>query len=311
MIDIGLIAPDLELREDGIWYSKDQRSVSYPVDGHAACFALEDSSFWFAHRNACIVAAVKTFPPPKGGAIFDVGGGNGFVARGLLDAGFDAVLLEPGMAGAHNAKKRGVQNIICATTETARIRSDSIPAVGLFDVIEHIEDDGGFLRSLRSKVKRGGHLYATVPAFNVLWAKEDATAGHFRRYTRGGICKAIADAGFDILFSSYIFRPLPLPIFLFRVLPHWLRLDLTKDAEQGPARTRREAAAGLRECWIACFRRRSGTSWPASPCVSAQVAWWSRGPRDRGRPGQARAARPRRDFEAYSCESFGATRCSN
>lgn len=228
MIDIGLIAPDLELREDGIWYSRDQRSVSYPVDGHAGCFALEDSSFWFAHRNRCIVAAVKTFPPPEGGAIFDIGGGNGFVARGLLDAGFDAVLLEPGVAGAHNAQKRGVQNIICATTETARIRSDSIPAAGLFDVIEHIENDVGFLRSLRSNVKRGGHLYATVPAFNVLWAKEDVMAGHFRRYTRGGICKAIADAGFDILFSSYIFRPLPLPIFLFRVLPHWLRLDLTK-----------------------------------------------------------------------------------
>jgi hypothetical protein len=30
--------------------------------------------------------AVRAFPPPDGGTIFDIGGGNGFVARGLLDA---------------------------------------------------------------------------------------------------------------------------------------------------------------------------------------------------------------------------------
>lgn len=189
MIDIAAIAPDLRLAEDGIWYSPDTQPISYPSDGNDACFALEDSSFWFAHRNDCIVAAASKFPPPVGGTIVDVGGGNGFVARGLLRAGFEVVLLEPGAAGAHNARKRGVQHIVCATTETARIKNDSIPAVGLFDVIEHIENDGAFLRSLRSKVRRGGYLYATVPAFNALWAKDDEEAGHFRRYSRSSISR--------------------------------------------------------------------------------------------------------------------------
>lgn len=226
MIDIAAIAPDLRLAEDGIWYSPDTQPISYPSDGNDACFALEDSSFWFAHRNDCIVAAASKFPPPVGGTIVDVGGGNGFVARGLLRAGFEVVLLEPGAAGAHNARKRGVQHIVCATTETARIKNDSIPAVGLFDVIEHIENDGAFLRSLRSKVRRGGHLYATVPAFNALWAKDDEEAGHFRRYTRSSISRTIASAGFEIVFCTCIFRPLPLPIFLFRALPYRLHLDV-------------------------------------------------------------------------------------
>jgi hypothetical protein len=88
MIHIAAIAPDLRLAEDGIWYSAETRPVSYPSDGNDACFALEDVSFWFAHRNDCIVAAARKFPPPPGEAIFDLGGGNGFVARGLLDAGF-------------------------------------------------------------------------------------------------------------------------------------------------------------------------------------------------------------------------------
>jgi len=228
MVDIASIAPDLQLREDGIWYSPDQQTVSYPVDGHTACYALEDASFWFRHRNDCIVAAVKRFPPPDGGTIFDVGGGNGYVARGLLDAGFEVVLLEPGTAGAHNAQKRGVQQIICATTDTARVRSGSLPAVGLFDVIEHIEDDGAFLRTLRSMVRPGGRLYATVPAFQGLWSRDDVDAGHFRRYTLRRIGKTLAEAGFEIVFSTYIFRPLPLPIFLFRALPTWLHLRLPR-----------------------------------------------------------------------------------
>jgi SAM-dependent methyltransferase len=232
MVDIASIAPGLELREDGIWYSPDAQAVSYPAEGHGACIALEDESFWFRHRNRCIVAAVKAFPPADGGTIFDIGGGNGFVARGLLDAGFDTVLLEPGAAGARNAQRRGVRQIICATTETARLRDGSLPAVGLFDVIEHIEDDAAFLRSLRSKLHGGGRLYATVPAFQTLWSEDDVGAGHFRRYTRAAITGTIAAAGFEIEIATYIFRPLPLPIFLSRVLPDRLGIGIKREVKK-------------------------------------------------------------------------------
>lgn len=232
MVDIASIAPGLELRDDGIWYSVDARPVSYPTEGHSACFALEDESFWFRHRNACIVAAVKTFPPAEGGTIFDIGGGNGFVSRGLLDAGFDAVLIEPGADGACNAQRRGVRQIICATTDTAHLCDDSLAAVGLFDVIEHVEDDAAFLQALRGKLHRGGRLYATVPAFQALWSRNDVRAGHFRRYTRASIARTIADAGFDIDFATYIFRPLPLPIFLFRALPERLGVGVELDRKK-------------------------------------------------------------------------------
>ena len=167
---------------------------------------------------------MRAFPPPDGGTIFDIGGGNGFVARGLLDAGFDTVLLEPGAAGAHNAQQRGVPQIICATTETAQLRDDSLPAAGLFDVIEHIEDDVAFLASLRRKVRRGGRLYATVPAYQALWSKDDVHAGHFRRHTRASIARTMVSAGFATDFTTHIFRPLPVPIFLFRTLPDRLGL---------------------------------------------------------------------------------------
>jgi SAM-dependent methyltransferase len=222
MIDVSTIAPNLSLGADGIWYGADGDALSYPAGGNEACFQIENSSFWFNHRNACILAAVRNFPPREGGPIFDIGGGNGFVSIGLLRAGFDTVLVEPGPVGASNGKKCGLPTVICATTIAAGFRNATLDAVGLFDVIEHLQDDDQFLTSIHGLLKPGGRLYATVPAYPALWSKEDELAGHFRRYTCKSIGALMERTGFKIEYSTYIFRPLPLPILLFRSLPYRL-----------------------------------------------------------------------------------------
>lgn len=224
-VDIQAICSGLKLCDDGIWYSSESQSISYPFDGNDSCFAIEDTSFWFRHRNSCIVSIVKSFPPPDNGTIFDIGGGNGFVSLELSKAGFDVALVEPGRIGACNAKKRGIKNVICATTETSKFKQYSLPAVGLFDVIEHVKDDISFLKSVGVLLKHGGLLYVTVPAFSSLWSEEDILAGHFRRYTLSSICDKLKASAFEILFSSYIFRFLPVPIFLLRTLPHKVGLS--------------------------------------------------------------------------------------
>jgi len=241
MIDLSKISSNLSLAADGVWYGAEQREVSYPSEGNQACFQIEDSSFWFNHRNECIVSAVRALPPAKHGAIFDIGGGNGFVSLGLIRAGFDAVLVEPGHLGAANAKKRGISTVVCATAETAGFSSASLDAVGLFDVIEHIDDDGQFLQSIRRLLKPGGRLYATVPAYSVLWSKEDELAGHFRRYTCKSIADSIGRAGFKLDYATYIFRPLPLPILLLRAIPHRLGYTGTVDNTRQAANDHRPA----------------------------------------------------------------------
>ncbi len=132
---------------------------------------------------------------------------------------------EARLAGCLHAKNRGIQDVICATTHTAQFKPHSMPAVGLFDVVEHIEDDPGLLRSMKELLKQGGCLYATVPSYPLLWSDEDVTAGHFRRYGLRSICRVLEAAGFEIAFASYIFRFLPLPIFLLRTIP--CRIGLT------------------------------------------------------------------------------------
>jgi SAM-dependent methyltransferase len=219
MADIASISSDLSLRDDGIWYGPGENAVSYPSDGHSACLAVEEKSFWFNHRNACIAAAVERYAPPDGGTIFDVGGGNGYVSVGLAEAGFDVVLIEPGPDGATNAKGRGVDTVVCSTAESAGFEPGSLPAIGLFDVIEHIEDDVAFLSSMHELLATGGRLYATVPAYQQLWSQEDIAAGHYRRYNVDQISAVLGNAGFEVEFASHIFRPLPLPVLLFRTVP--------------------------------------------------------------------------------------------
>ena len=225
-MDIQSISTGLKLGEDGIWYSIDTEKISYPLDGNEACFAIEENSFWFRHRNKCIVSIVNAYPPNNNETIFDIGGGNGFVSFGLANAGFDVALVEPGVAGSSQAKNRGIKNVICATTNTAKFKPHSLPAVGLFDVIEHIEDDLAFLQSIKGLMKKEGCLYATVPSYSFLWSEEDVSAGHFRRYTLESISEVLKTAGFQVEFSSYIFRFLPLPVFLLRTLPY--RIGLSK-----------------------------------------------------------------------------------
>jgi SAM-dependent methyltransferase len=229
-VNLREIAPNLELGPDGCWSSRTVADVSYPEEGNDLCFVVEDSSFWFEHRNRCILEAVKRFPPC--GTLFDVGGGNGYVARALQASGLEVVLVEPGPAGVRNALKRGIRQVVRATLEDAGVLAETLPAVGLFDVVEHIGDDSGFLTGIRRLLLPGGRVYLTVPAYQWLWSGEDVLAGHARRYTVTTLRRMLESAGYTVEFTTYFFGFLPLPIFLRRALPYRLGFAAHKIAEE-------------------------------------------------------------------------------
>lgn len=136
----------------------------------------------------------------------------------------DVVLVEPGPNGAINAKKRGLPHVICATTHTAKFKPETLTAIGVFDVVEHIEDDVGFLNHLWELLIPGGMLYLTVPAYQSLWSQEDVDGGHFRRYTLSNLICRMGKSGFKVSYSSYIFAYLPLFVFFLRTIPYKLNL---------------------------------------------------------------------------------------
>jgi SAM-dependent methyltransferase len=230
--------------ETGIWRARQSGPVSYPGDGNASCFRVEDGSFWFRHRNQCIAAAVRQWTPR--GFILDVGGGNGYVAGSLIEAGHTTVLLEPGDEGAWNARVvRHIPDVICATLHDAAFKADTVPAVGLFDVLEHIEDDAGFIGELHRMLAPGGLVYVTVPSHEWLWSTADVDAGHFRRYTCPGLASRFAAGGFDVLYSTYFFEALLLPLFLLRTMPYRLGFRARRGDETEHAARRGWLGAAL------------------------------------------------------------------
>lgn len=243
-LDIASLAPELERRAPGIWFGRKQNPVSYPADGNAACLAVEERSFWFRHRNRCIISLVRRYSP--NGVFLDIGGGNGYVAKGLSAAGINCILVEPGIDGALAAHARGIDPVICARLEDTFLPAESIAAAGMFDVLEHIQDEPSVLRQVHRVLRPRGLLFLTVPAYQSLYSVDDVMAGHFRRYTLSSLARVIDGCGFRMEFASYMFAPLPPLVFLLRTVPGRLGLRRGVDPERDVA----EHAPGGLTAWL-------------------------------------------------------------
>lgn len=76
-----------------------------------------------------------------------------------------------------------------------RIKRHQFDLVCAFEVLEHLEDDVASLAEWRSHVAPGGAVALSVPANPRRFGKADEKAGHYRRYTRESLARALTDAG--------------------------------------------------------------------------------------------------------------------
>ena len=181
--------------------------ISYPETLNDFCFAVEDNSDWFLFRNELIQHYVKKYL--LSGDFLDIGGGNGFQAKALEELKMingDVILIEPGYAGCLNAKKRNCKFIYCGFFQDLDFnKSHKITMCGLFDVIEHVEDDIFFLNQLYSKLPSNSRVFINVPAKSSLWSQTDVYAGHYRRYDDNDLLRIQQNTQFKVIDSSYYF----------------------------------------------------------------------------------------------------------
>jgi len=131
--------------------------------------------------------------------LLEVGAGEGALGAWLARH-FDYVGVEPDQTSCAVARERlralGRGDVFEALADDDRRRYDAVCA---FEVLEHIEDDGGALRSWREKLEPRGHLLISVPAHSAWFGLSDSYVGHFRRYDRGGLRALLEAEGFEIL----------------------------------------------------------------------------------------------------------------
>lgn len=169
-----------------------------------AIAAAERRHFWFRARNRVLEAVLSPLGArmAAGTRALEIGCGTGNTLRVLSRAcpratvvGMD--LFAEGFRHAAQGRARLVQGRL--EQSPFRTRFD---LVGLFDVLEHIEDDRQALESIRLLLEPGGHLVLTVPAGPHLWSAFDTASHHWRRYTRDELQARLEGAGFELRYMT-------------------------------------------------------------------------------------------------------------
>jgi SAM-dependent methyltransferase len=176
---------------------------------------VEDEQFWFVSRRRVILDALRRHVPDLARRpLYDVGCGPGgllaYLARhgvpvlGACDSFAEALAL---------ARRRVAAPLALVAGDAAPPLAPGVPLLGMFDVLEHIDDDAGTLRWAAGVLAPGGVLALTVPAHRFLFDEADRLAHHRRRYGRGELRGRLEAAGFEIRLLTHFMAPL-VPLML-------------------------------------------------------------------------------------------------
>lgn len=145
--------------------------------------------------------------PFIGKRVLEVGSGIGNMSDHIIDAGRERVVLTDidefyrGRLRDRFASRPEVRVDALmlpdaqAKTQFAGERLDTVVAL---NVVEHIEDDVGALRTMRDVVHPGGRVVILVPALQAIFGSLDEDLGHFRRYSRRTLADAFRQAGLQL-----------------------------------------------------------------------------------------------------------------
>jgi SAM-dependent methyltransferase len=158
--------------------------------------AVEDAHWWFVARRRILSKVLRReVALPTGARLLEAGCGTG--GNLAMLSGFGEVCaFEPEPEARRRAvSKTGIEVRNGHLPERVPFEDGSFDLVAALDVLEHLQDDLGSLRALRRKLRPGGWILLTVPAFPFLWSRHDDTHHHQRRYRRDGLLQVIAQAG--------------------------------------------------------------------------------------------------------------------
>jgi SAM-dependent methyltransferase len=160
---------------------------------------IDKDHWWFVARRKIIDRLIRDqVPLPSDAHILEMGCGTGSNLALLQQFGeVDAV--EPDDAArALAAARSGIAIKGGLLPDGVQLAEGRYHMIAMLDVLEHIPDDLGALKALRSKLSETGRILVTVPAGPKLWSAHDVAHHHQRRYTDASLRQVFETAGYRV-----------------------------------------------------------------------------------------------------------------
>ena len=155
---------------------------------------IEDTHWWFRGRREIFTRLLAPFEH-RALRILDIGFGTGAMLTFLARYGH-VIGMDMSADAIRFARTRCDCPMVLGDITQVPVASASVDLVTAFDIIEHVPHDGAAFAELARVCRPGGHMLATVPAFQFLWGNQDVVSHHQRRYTLAELETHVRKAGF-------------------------------------------------------------------------------------------------------------------
>src|SRR3954468_22167661 len=209
-----------------------------PIE-YAKLDQAEDRMWWFAAAHANLLILYRRLGerplPPK--PILDAGCGTGGLLAKITAEfpGRYAVGLEADRAACARAAEKSGHPVCNGSVNELPFADHAFAAIFSADVLCHRNvDERAALAQFRRCLTRDGQLVLNLPAYRWMLSRHDAAVYNIRRYTRRGLRRLLAAAGFRVLYIGYWNAFLfPLMVITRKLLPP--RGDASSDVALYPA----------------------------------------------------------------------------
>lgn len=226
---------------------------SFNKENFEFLFEMEQRHFWHIGRREIIYAMLQRLYRKELSNIsmIEIGCGNGSVLQYLNGKGVNIEGGDLFLEALQFCQRRVDVPLYQLDAVNTPFADEQYDVVGLFDVVEHIDDDEAVLKEAHRICKSGGRVILTVPANRWLWSYFDTISYHKRRYSKKELCRKLQRAGFVVeKMSFYVFFLFPV-FFLYRLVENMRR---SSDNKELSSRTEVQTIPLINEVFLGLLR---------------------------------------------------------